>query len=183
MTSLAIAIMEESLEVVDVLLIGGAKMEGTGLLEHTIEHQMGRITSVLLRHRATSNIEDGWSAVRFVLEKLRGPYCSHWMGMFLRFKDGGVDLDEVYQGKPLLCWEVIHQQDLYQHLGEYNLFDTVFLLANHGADIDQATDDGETALMIACKITAIDQRRSIIGELLECGADPDVPNRYGQTAL
>lgn len=90
--------------------------------------------------------------------------------------DAGADPDARYaHDLTALMWAAGHANDVPAQEG----LETVALLHRRGASLDLADDRGRTALMIAAERG----HASIVGWLLDNGADPDVRDRNGARAL
>ena len=66
------------------------------------------------------------------------------------------------------------------HCSEYGAIDSVKYLIANRADIDVLDEDGNTPLI---KGVAAAEHFKVVGLLLDAGANPNIKNDYGNTAL
>ena len=62
------------------------------------------------------------------------------------------------------------------HCLGYNRHEPIEILLDHGASLNERDDEGQTPLFVACKKL----NRDVVVTLLQAGADPTIPDNYGQ---
>jgi len=122
------------------------------------------IVKVLIQNKAKVNVEDG-----------RGRTALTWAFTLgskkiakLLVQVPGADANQTYKGFTALMWSFI-----------YNFEEVAKLLIQNGADVNAASDDGRTALLIAC---SSNRSEEVIDLLIQSGADVNASND-GWTAL
>ncbi|KAH9498311.1 hypothetical protein Btru_006498 [Bulinus truncatus] len=127
---------------------------------------------------------DLWSADKYVLEKLT------LSGADIRLKDNfgrsALDLDWDSSTLTNILYEIMVGSCFLDAVKDLKT-DTVFRLLKQEESLDQRNSSGETALIIVAKDSTVHIRssaaRKIFTELINYGADPNIRDALGKTAL
>jgi len=151
----------------------------------------GRIHLVkrLLNQGAKVNVttKDGETPLRLLFQdEYVDPIISN--GILRMLIAAGLDINETYEGTPLLCLQVLEAKacrrlfdDDDHHEEKWWLF--IECLLRNGVDVDKVTLNGDSALNLACGLSNEYHRTMLIDALLQEEADTNIPNRECQTAL
>lgn len=195
------AVAQNNAEILDLLLINGAKVNARDSLFRTplmraVEEGNVAMTELLLSNGADVNAFDKRGdtalhrAVRrknlkltaFLLEQRADPAIFnfiHMTALHLAALDGQDELVQLFTGQPELVdlWEDDGRAPLDYALKSHK-YDTAMLLIEAGADVNRSLESGETLLHEL--ILARDYQSARF--LIRAGADARIPDSKGETA-
>jgi len=183
--ALALAAMSGKLEIARLLLDAGADVDGTKIDDSTEELTSALYQAVYMQHNDVAELLIANGAdVNWLWDNKKETWgtplhAAAWFNnveMVQRLIDNGADpdlLSKYSRGTTPLHWAVWNQSE-----------EVARMLLDNGAEVDLATDLGVTPLMYMLDPKARSIRLlDLVALLLEAGADPDLQDKIGDTAL
>lgn len=177
-------------ESADTLLDAGASIqevkEGSPLIR-AIEEKRPKFVGRLLKQEAS--IQDNPRSgllLRLVLEMDDHDVVHEIVSALV---SAGADVDATFEGTPLICEAVSRIDKCYydalyvdNHRHKHRIANLAVLLRQH-YDVDKVDLDGNSALILACRLENKDYRTELTEMLVDKVVDVHIANNEGQTAL
>jgi uncharacterized protein len=174
-TALFVAAENNRAQTIQMLLARGASPDtqgrtGVSVLSAAAYNGNNSIVALLLAKGADPNLPDMTGKAPILYAAARG-----FTGIVKRLLDRGIDVNARYGNDlTLLMWAAGHANDVPESDG----IETVELILERKARVDDADDRGQTALMIAAELGRPDMVRLLVAR----GANREARNKEGKSA-